>query len=283
MAEDKNYYQILGVHPRISQKELKIHFRKIIKLYHPDLHAGEGYEELYREVLEAYDVLSNPSKRFDYDHISNLGARPLIDNTSYTYDGALGKANSPKRPSSPSPSSSTSSSAPRQPSTPKQPQTNPDDPYELFMRIREAQKKAAKKVTLKDFLLREKVLGTVLLSFLLIAFLSTLTGVSLSSSPTTLSNISTISVTSAWLVLAAWVLFFLIRAFMMTSKYNPAKSFFWIYAIPCAFLYAYLMKAFCGDLAYSVSTVNFLFSAAIFEVIFAYAIASLEMADRIRR
>lgn len=87
MAEGKNYYQILGVDPFITQKDLKIHFRKIIKLYHPDLHQGAGFETLYREILEAYDVLSDPARRFDYDHTYNFDNKsPLYgSSTSYTY------------------------------------------------------------------------------------------------------------------------------------------------------------------------------------------------------
>lgn len=87
MAEGKNYYQILGVDPFITQKDLKIHFRKIIKLYHPDLHQGEGFETLYREILEAYDVLSDPARRFDYDHTYNFENKsPLYgSSSSYTY------------------------------------------------------------------------------------------------------------------------------------------------------------------------------------------------------
>lgn len=85
MAEGKNYYQILGVDPFITQKDLKIHFRKIIKLYHPDLHQGEGFETLYREILEAYDVLSNPARRFDYDHTYNFENKSPLYGSSSSY------------------------------------------------------------------------------------------------------------------------------------------------------------------------------------------------------
>jgi hypothetical protein len=274
MAEDKNYYQILGVDPRIGQKDLKMHFRKIIKLYHPDLHAGAGFEDLYREILEAYDVLSNPSKRFDYDHTFNFGATSPLYGTSYDYSAALGKA-PPKHSNGPRQTSSAPNTSGRGPA--------PEDPYELFKRIREAQKKVVNKYTVSDFLLREKVLGIVILSCFLISVLSTLTGVLLSSSntaPPTLNNVGTIGVISGFLTLVAWSLFFLVRASMIRSKHKPAKTFFWLHAVPCALLYAYFMRVLCAAAPYSDSTVNFFFGSVIFEVIFAYSTVSLEISDK---
>ena len=64
----KDYYKILGVDRSASQKDIKSAYRKLTKKYHPDLNHGDKDAELkYRDVNEAYEVLSNPQKRKMYD------------------------------------------------------------------------------------------------------------------------------------------------------------------------------------------------------------------------
>ncbi len=62
----KDYYSILGVSKGASQKEVKAAFRKLAHECHPDKNGG-GNEEKFKEINEAYQVLSNPKKRQQYD------------------------------------------------------------------------------------------------------------------------------------------------------------------------------------------------------------------------
>ena len=61
----KNYYDILGILKNASQEEIKKAFRKLAHQYHPD--KSKGNEEKFKEINEAYQVLSDPHKRSQYD------------------------------------------------------------------------------------------------------------------------------------------------------------------------------------------------------------------------
>lgn len=65
---DKNYYEILGVSNTASADEIKKSYRKLANQYHPDKTAGDvALEEKFKEIAEAYEVLSNEDKRKKYD------------------------------------------------------------------------------------------------------------------------------------------------------------------------------------------------------------------------
>jgi curved DNA-binding protein len=64
----KDYYQILGVAKTASEAEVKKQFRKLALKYHPDKNPGDkAAEERFKEISEAYEVLSDPDKRKKYD------------------------------------------------------------------------------------------------------------------------------------------------------------------------------------------------------------------------
>lgn len=67
----KNYYSTLGVTSAVTQDELKKAYRKLAKQYHPDKNPEnkEQAEEKFKEITEAYDVLSDPAKRKKYDEL----------------------------------------------------------------------------------------------------------------------------------------------------------------------------------------------------------------------
>ena len=67
MAVKRDYYEILGVPRNASQEEIKKAFRKLARKYHPDICKKPECEEKFKEINEAYQVLSDPEKRKLYD------------------------------------------------------------------------------------------------------------------------------------------------------------------------------------------------------------------------
>lgn len=68
--EYKDYYSILGVGRNASEEEIKKAYRKLAKKYHPDHHPDDkSAEEKFKEINEAYQVLSDPEKRRRYDQL----------------------------------------------------------------------------------------------------------------------------------------------------------------------------------------------------------------------
>src|ERR1700749_1125073 len=66
--QQKNYYSILGVKKTANADEIKSAYRELAKKYHPDKNPGnKAAEDFFKEVQEAYAILSNPEKRKKYD------------------------------------------------------------------------------------------------------------------------------------------------------------------------------------------------------------------------
>lgn len=71
MASSRNYYDVLGVSKTASDAEIKSAFRKLAKQYHPDINKEPGAEEKFKEIGEAYAVLSDSEKRKQYDQFGH--------------------------------------------------------------------------------------------------------------------------------------------------------------------------------------------------------------------
>lgn len=73
MAEKRDYYEVLGLSKGASEDEIKKAYRKMAKKYHPDINKEPGAEEKFKEINEAYEVLSDPQKKATYDQFGFAG------------------------------------------------------------------------------------------------------------------------------------------------------------------------------------------------------------------
>ncbi len=77
MADKRDYYQVLGVDKSSSPADLKKAYRNLAKKYHPDVNPGDASAEAaFKEVNEAYEVLSDSEKRSRYDQFGHAGVDP---------------------------------------------------------------------------------------------------------------------------------------------------------------------------------------------------------------
>ncbi|MBN2222434.1 MAG: DnaJ domain-containing protein, partial [Vallitaleaceae bacterium] len=76
MTTKRDYYKVLGVKKDASQDEIKKAYRKLALQYHPDRNqSNKEAEEKFKEVSEAYAVLSDQKKRQEYDNFGHTGFR----------------------------------------------------------------------------------------------------------------------------------------------------------------------------------------------------------------
>ena len=90
MANKRDYYEVLGIDKSADEAAIKNAYRKLAKKYHPDVNPGDKTaEEKFKEVNEAYQVLSNPQKRAQYDQFGHDGPQAGF--------GGGGRPNGPMR------------------------------------------------------------------------------------------------------------------------------------------------------------------------------------------
>lgn len=71
MATKRDYYEILGVSKSVSADEIKSAYRKLARKHHPDIDKSTGAEARFKEISEAYQVLSDPQKKGTYDQFGH--------------------------------------------------------------------------------------------------------------------------------------------------------------------------------------------------------------------
>src|SRR6478736_8397708 len=78
MATKRDYYEVLGVPKNASEEEIKKAYRKMAMKHHPDRNQGDdkGAEAKFKEVKEAYEMLSSAEKRAAYDQYGHAGVDP---------------------------------------------------------------------------------------------------------------------------------------------------------------------------------------------------------------
>ena len=71
---EKDLYNILGVSREATQDEIKRAYRRLARKYHPDMNDGdEEKAEKFKQITEAYDILSDSAKRDNYDRFGSTG------------------------------------------------------------------------------------------------------------------------------------------------------------------------------------------------------------------
>ena len=82
MAAKRDYYETLGVNKSADKEAIKKAYRKLAKKYHPDTNAGNPHaEEMFKDVTEAYNVLSDEKKRKLYDEFGFAGLQEGFSET----------------------------------------------------------------------------------------------------------------------------------------------------------------------------------------------------------
>ena len=91
--EKRDYYEILGLSKSASKQEIKSAYRKLAKEFHPDRNKAADAEHKFKEVQEAYEVLSDERKKAAYDKFGHAGAQSFGGAGGYSDMGGFGGFN----------------------------------------------------------------------------------------------------------------------------------------------------------------------------------------------
>ena len=91
MAAKRDYYEILGVQKGASDDEIKKAYRKLSKKYHPDINKEADADQKFKEVSEAYEILSDAQKRAAYDQYGHAGTDPNFGGGGFDFGSNAGR------------------------------------------------------------------------------------------------------------------------------------------------------------------------------------------------
>src|SRR5919199_4396248 len=86
MSNKRDYYEALGVPRSASRDEIKNAYRKLALQYHPDRNKSAGSEDKFKEISEAYAVLSDDEKRKRYDTYGHVGSEEVFRGSEANFD-----------------------------------------------------------------------------------------------------------------------------------------------------------------------------------------------------
>ncbi len=88
MSQKRDYYEVLGVQRNAAQPDIKKAYRQLARKYHPDVSDDSNAEEKFKEINEAYEILSDDEKRAAYDRFGHAG---VSGNAGYSGFSSMGR------------------------------------------------------------------------------------------------------------------------------------------------------------------------------------------------
>ncbi len=85
-SNKRDYYEVLGIQRSANKEEIKNSYRRLALQYHPDRNKSPGAEERFKEISEAYAVLSDDEKRKRYDTYGHVGAEEVFRGSEANFD-----------------------------------------------------------------------------------------------------------------------------------------------------------------------------------------------------